>query len=51
MRAFILAGLVLVPGVLAGQVKLSGFAEVSYAYSGHSSGDSMIVGRLEESRQ
>jgi putative OmpL-like beta-barrel porin-2 len=26
--------------------KLSGFAEVSYAYSGHSSGDTIIVGRL-----
>ncbi len=51
MRALILAGLVLVPGVLAGQVKLSGFAEVSYAYSGHSSGDSMIVGRLYDRLQ
>jgi len=51
MRALILAGLVLVPGVLPGQVKLSGFAEVSYAYSGHSSGDSMIVGRLYDRLQ
>jgi len=41
-----LAGLLLLPGVLAGQVKLTGFAEASYAYSGHSSGDSIIVGRL-----
>jgi hypothetical protein len=39
-----LAGLL--PGVLAAQVKVSGFAEASYAYSAHSSGDTMIVGRL-----
>ena len=41
-----LTALLLLPGVLAGQVKLTGFAEASYAYSGHSSGDSIIVGRL-----
>ena len=40
------AGLLLLPGVLAGQVKLTGFAEGSYAYSNRSSGDSIIVGRL-----
>ncbi len=38
--------LLLLPGVLAGQVKLTGFAEGSYAYSNRSSGDSIIVGRL-----
>jgi hypothetical protein len=38
--------LLLVPGVLAGQVTLTGFAEGSYAYSNRSSGDSIIVGRL-----
>jgi len=38
--------LLLLPGVLAGQVKLTGFAEGSYAYSSRSSGDSIIVGRL-----
>jgi len=37
--------LLLLPGVLAGQVKLTGFAEGSYTYSNHASGDS-IVGRL-----
>jgi hypothetical protein len=41
-----LAGLLLLPGVLAGQVKLTGFAEASYTVSNHSSGDSIIVGRL-----
>jgi len=38
--------LLLLPGVLAGQVKLTGFAEGSYAYSNRASGDSIIVGRL-----
>jgi hypothetical protein len=38
--------LLLLPGVLAGQVKLTGFAEGSYMYSNHSSGDSIVVGRL-----
>src|SRR6266496_2309013 len=51
MRRVTLAGLLLVPGVLAAQVKLSGFAEASYAYSGRSSGDSMIVGRLYDRLQ
>ncbi|HKC40977.1 MAG TPA: outer membrane beta-barrel protein [Gemmatimonadales bacterium] len=46
MRALALVGLLLVPGALAAQVKLSGFAEASYSYSGHASGDSIIVGRL-----
>jgi hypothetical protein len=45
MRGFVLAGLLL-PGALAAQVKISGFAEASYSYSGHASGDSIIVGRL-----
>jgi len=45
-RQIELAVLLLLPGVLAGQVKLTGFAEASYAYSRHSSGDSIIVGRL-----
>ncbi len=51
MRRVTLAGLLLVPSVLAAQVKLSGFAEASYAYSGRSSGDSMIVGRLYDRLQ
>jgi putative OmpL-like beta-barrel porin-2 len=50
MRAVALAGLLLAPAWLVAQtlgpLKLSGFAEASYAYSGHSSGDSIIVGRL-----
>jgi hypothetical protein len=50
MRAVALAGLLLAPAWLAAQtqgpLKLSGFAEASYAYSGHSSGDTIIVGRL-----
>src|SRR6266511_2672598 len=47
MRPVILAVVLLVPGCLAAQaLKLTGFAEASYAYSGHSSGDSIIVGRL-----
>ena len=58
MRPVTLAGLLLVPGFLAAQgnastdaLKLSGFAEVSYAYSGHSSGDTIIVGRLYDRLQ
>ena len=53
MRLVMLAGLLLVPEFLAAQgnastdaLKLTGFAEASYAYSGHSSGDTLIVGRL-----
>ena len=38
--------LLLLPVVLAGQVKLTGFAEGSYTHSNHSSGDSIVVGRL-----
>jgi hypothetical protein len=52
MRPIILVGLLLVPGWLAAQaLKLTGFAEVSYAYSGHSSGDTLIVGRLYDRLQ
>src|SRR2546422_10151968 len=52
MRPVILAGVLLVPGCLAAQaLKLTGFAEASYAYSGHSSGDTMIVGRLYDRLQ
>jgi len=52
MRPVILAGVLLVPGCLAAQaLKLTGFAEASYAYSGHSSGDSIIVGRLYDRLQ
>ena len=55
MRAVALAGLLLATGSLAAQtsprLKLSGFAEVSYAYSGHSSGDTIIVGRLYDRLQ
>lgn len=45
-----------VAGLLPGQVapagvKLTGFAEASYAYSGRSSGDSIIVGRLYDRLQ
>jgi hypothetical protein len=50
MRALGVAGLLLIPGAVAAQVKLSGFAEASYAYSGHSS-DSIIVGRLYDRLQ
>ena len=55
MRAAALAGLLLAPAWLAAQalgpLKLSGFADVSYAYSGHSSGDTIIVGRLYDRLQ
>jgi Putative beta-barrel porin-2, OmpL-like. bbp2 len=50
MRARVLAGLLLAPAAVVAQgtpqLKISGFAEVSYAYSNHSSDDSTIVGRL-----
>ena len=52
MRPMILVGLLLVPGWLAAQaLNLTGFAEVSYAYSRHSSGDTLIVGRLYDRLQ
>src|SRR5258707_6555062 len=55
MRAVGLAGLLLATGSLAAQtsprLKLSGFAEVSYAYSRHSAGDTIIVGRLYDRLQ
>jgi hypothetical protein len=52
MRPIILVGLLLLPGWLAAQaLKLTGFAEASYAYSGHSSGDTIIVGRLYDRLQ
>jgi hypothetical protein len=54
MRPVVLAGLLLGPGGLAAQgaaLKLTGFADVSYAYSGHSSGDTAIVGRLYDRLQ
>lgn len=55
MRHVVVAGLLLAPASLAAQtlgpLKLSGFAEVSYAYSGHSSGDTIIVGRLYDRLQ
>ena len=46
MRASAALGLLLLPGVVAAQVKLTGFAEASYVYSAHASGDSIVVGRL-----
>ncbi len=55
MRAGALAGLLLAPVVLASQtpppLKLTGWAEASYAYSRHSAGDTMIVGRLYDRLQ
>ncbi|HYU30500.1 MAG TPA: outer membrane beta-barrel protein [Gemmatimonadales bacterium] len=58
MRPVTLAGLLLVPEFLAAQgnastdaLKLTGFAEASYAYSRHSSGDTLIVGRLYDRLQ
>ena len=55
MRLVALVVLVLAPASLAAQalgpLKLTGFAEASYAYSGHSSGDSIIVGRLYDRLQ
>ncbi len=55
MRAGALAGLLLAPVVLAAQtpppLKLTGWAEASYAYSRHSAGDTMIVGRLYDRLQ
>jgi len=56
MQLVALAGPLLVPAALAAQttlgpLKLTGFAEASYAYSGHSSGDTMIVGRLYDRLQ
>ena len=56
LPAVALVGLLLAPGSLAAQttlgpLKLSGFAEASYAYSGHSSGDTLIVGRLYDRLQ
>lgn len=55
MRALVLAGLLVVPGSVAAQaalpLKVTGFAEASYAYSPHSSGDTMIVGRLYDRLQ
>jgi len=55
MRALALAGLLLAPASLAAQtpapLKLSGWAEASYAYSRHSAGDTMIVGRLYDRLQ
>ncbi len=57
MRAplFALVGLLLGPASMAAQtlgpLKFSGFAEASYAYSGHSSGDTIIVGRLYDRLQ
>src|SRR2546426_3766564 len=50
MRAVALAGLLLVTASLAAQtpppLKLSGWAEASYAYPRHRRGDTIIVGRL-----
>jgi len=54
MRARVLGVLLLAPTSVVAQtagggalpLKVPGFAEMSYAYSGHSSGDTMIVGRL-----
>lgn len=55
MRARALAGLLLAPASLLAQtpspLKLSGWAEASYAYSRHSAGDTMIVGRLYDRLQ
>src|SRR5216117_3760592 len=58
MRSVTLACLLLVPEFLAAQgnastdaLKLTGFAEASYAYSGHSRGDTLIVGRLYDRLQ
>ena len=57
MRAppVVVAGLLLAPASLAAQalgpLKLTGFAEASYAYSKHSSGDTIIVGRLYDRLQ
>lgn len=59
MRPLTLAGSLVVPGLLAAQgtapappaLKISGFADVSYAYSGYSSGDTVIVGRLYDRLQ
>jgi hypothetical protein len=55
MRALALAGLLLSPAALVAQtpapLKLTGWAEVSYAYSRHSAGDTMIVGRLYDRLQ
>ena len=55
MRALAVAGLLLAPASLAAQtpapLTLTGWAEVSYAYSRHSVGDTMIVGRLYDRLQ
>ena len=58
MRRVVLAGALLAPALAVAQtapppprLKLSGFAEASYAYSGHSSGDTIIVGRLYDRLQ
>jgi len=59
MRAPVLAVLLLVPASVGAQTgwggalpfKITGFVDASYAYSGHSSGDSMIVGRLYDRLQ
>src|SRR5438034_3365750 len=55
MRAGALAGLLLAPVVLAAQtpppLKLTGWAEASYAYSRRSAGDTIIVGRLYDRLQ
>ncbi|TMG80824.1 MAG: hypothetical protein E6H78_17890, partial [Betaproteobacteria bacterium] len=57
--AITLAGFLVVPGLLAAQgaatteaaLKVTGFAEASYAYSRHSMGDTIIVGRLYDRLQ
>src|SRR5213083_3240518 len=58
MRRIVLAGVLLAPAWAAAQtapppprLKLSGFAEASYAYSGHSGSDTIIVGRLYDRLQ
>jgi len=55
LPAVALVGLLLAPAVLAAQtpppLKLTGWAEASYAYSRHSGGDTLIVGRLYDRLQ
>lgn len=49
LAAVAMVGMLLAPALVAqspAPVKLTGWAEVSYVYSGHSVGDTLIVGRL-----